>query len=59
MVHNNTAKAAGAGTGSIAQLVLEGKLHQPGIYPVEQVLPTDLFLRAMESRDITIHQNYV
>jgi saccharopine dehydrogenase-like NADP-dependent oxidoreductase len=59
MVHNNTAKAAGAGTGSIAQLVLEGKLHQPGIYPVEQVLPTDLFLHAMESRDITIHQNYV
>jgi saccharopine dehydrogenase-like NADP-dependent oxidoreductase len=41
------------------QLVLEGKLHQHGIYPVEQVLPTDLFLHAMESRDITIHQNYV
>ena len=52
MVHPDTAIAAGAGTGSIAQLILEGKLSKPGIYPVEQVLPTELFLAAMKSRNI-------
>lgn len=54
MVRDNTAIAAGCGTGSIAQLMLAGKLHKPGIYPVEQVLPTDLFEEAMKSRQIKI-----
>ena len=54
IVHNNTAIAAGAGTGAIAQLILEKKLKQPGIYPVEQVLSTELFLEAMASRQIEI-----
>ena len=54
MVHENTAIAAGAGTGSIAQLILEKKLRKPGIHPVEQALPTDLFLAAMENRGIEI-----
>lgn len=54
MVHQDTAFAAGCGTGSIAQFLLEGKLHQPGIYPVEQVLPTNLFEAAMHSRGIKI-----
>lgn len=54
MVHENTAIAAGAGTGSIAQLILEGKLNQPGIYPVEQVLSTELFQAAMANRQIQI-----
>ena len=54
MVHDNTAIAAGAGTGAIAQLLLEDKLKQPGIYPVEQVLSTELFLEAMASRQIEI-----
>ena len=54
MSHEDTAYAAGAGTGSIAQLILEGKLSQPGIYPVEQALPTELFLAAMKSRNIQI-----
>ena len=57
MVHKNTAVAAGCGTGSIAQLTLEGKLTQPGIWPVEQVLPTNLFADAMKSRGIEIQQN--
>jgi saccharopine dehydrogenase-like NADP-dependent oxidoreductase len=56
MVHENTAVAAGAGTGSVAQFILEGKLHKPGIYPVEQALPTDLFVAAMKSRKINIEQ---
>ncbi|HHP7232692.1 MAG TPA: saccharopine dehydrogenase NADP-binding domain-containing protein [Xenococcaceae cyanobacterium] len=57
MVHENTAIAAGAGTGSIAQLLLEEKLQQPGIYPVEQALPTNLFQAAMASRNIEIMIN--
>lgn len=57
MVHENTAIAAAAGTGSIAQLILEEKLHKHGIYPVEQALSTDLFLTAMDSRNIEISNN--
>lgn len=54
MVYDNTAIAAGAGAGAIAQLILEDKLKQPGIYPVEQALSTELFLEAMASRQIEI-----
>ena len=54
MVHPDTAIAAGAGTGSIAQLLLAGKLNQPGIYPVEQALSTELFLQCMASRQLEI-----
>ena len=57
MVHDNTAIAAGAGTGAIVQLILEGKLNQPGIYPVEQALSTSLFTEVMQSRDIKIVVN--
>ena len=59
MVHQDTAIAAGAGTGAIAQFLLEGKLKQPGIYPVEQVLSTELFIKAMDSRqiEITVHDH--
>jgi saccharopine dehydrogenase-like NADP-dependent oxidoreductase len=56
LVHENTAVAAGYGTGSVAQLVLEGKLQKPGIFPVEQVLPTNLFEAAIASRGIKINQ---
>ncbi len=54
MVHPNTAIAAGAGTGSLAQFLLSGRLKQPGIYPVEQALSTELFNEAMNSRQIEI-----
>jgi saccharopine dehydrogenase-like NADP-dependent oxidoreductase len=54
MVHHDTAIAAGAGTGAIAQLILEGRLKQPGIYPVEQALSTELFVEMMNSRGISI-----
>ncbi len=59
MVHQDTAFAAGCGTGSVAQLLLEGKLNQPGIYPVEQVLPTPLFETAMSSRGIKLEHQMV
>lgn len=54
MVHENTAIAAGAGTGSIAELILSGQLRQPGVWLVEQVLSTELFTQTMQSRQIPI-----
>jgi len=58
LVHENTAIAAGCGTGSIAQLILEGKLQKPGVAPVEAVLPTQLFVQTMENRGITLQQGW-
>jgi saccharopine dehydrogenase-like NADP-dependent oxidoreductase len=58
LVHNNTAIAAGAGTGSIAQLLLEG-FSKPGVYPVEEALPTDLFKKTMHSRQINIDYRWM
>ena len=55
LVHENTAIAAGAGTGSLVELMLAGKLNQPGVWPVEQALSTDLFQQTMQSRGIKIH----
>lgn len=54
MVHEDTAIAAGAGTGAIAQLLLEGRLKQPGIHPIEQALSTELFIEMMSDRQIEI-----
>lgn len=58
LIHDNTAIAAGVGTGTIAQLLLEEKFSRPGVYPVEEVLPTDLFKYAMHSRGIIITSNW-
>lgn len=55
LVHENTAVAAGAGTGSIAELMLTGQLTKPGVWPVEQALSTELFQQTMHSRGIEIH----
>ncbi|MBD2579882.1 saccharopine dehydrogenase NADP-binding domain-containing protein [Oscillatoria sp. FACHB-1406] len=54
LVHENTAVAAGGGTGSLAQLILDGRLHKPGVWPVEAALPTDLFEETMQARGIKI-----
>jgi saccharopine dehydrogenase-like NADP-dependent oxidoreductase len=59
MVHENTAIAAGYGTGSVAQLILEEKLKQPGIFPIEQALPTHLFEEVMKSREVKINRAIV
>ena len=59
LVHENTSVASGCGTGSIAQLLLEGRLKKPGVFPVEEALPTDLFEYAMQSRNIKINQNWL
>jgi saccharopine dehydrogenase-like NADP-dependent oxidoreductase len=52
----DTAIAAGYGTGSLAQLLLTGELNQPGVWTVEEVLPTALFERVMGQRNVTINQ---
>lgn len=54
--HPDTAEAAGFGTGSVAQLVLAGQLSKPGVWPVEQVLPTELFEKTLAKRGLIIHQ---
>jgi saccharopine dehydrogenase-like NADP-dependent oxidoreductase len=57
LFHENTAIAAGIGAGSIAQLILQGRLNKPGVYPVEEALSTDLFEEIMEGRGINIFAN--
>jgi saccharopine dehydrogenase-like NADP-dependent oxidoreductase len=59
LIHDNTAIAAGCGTGSIAQLLLSGKLKQPGVWTVEQALPTDLFEQGLTIRGIQIQQQWL
>lgn len=56
VVHDNAAIATGIGTGTIAEFLLSGKLNKPGVWPVEQALPTDLFEHSLESRGLKIHQ---
>jgi len=55
LVHDNTAIAAGCGTGSVAEFLLSGQLNKPGVWATEQALPTDLFEQAMQRRKIPIH----
>ncbi|NET70795.1 MAG: NAD(P)H-binding protein [Sphaerospermopsis sp. SIO1G2] len=52
--HAQTTIATGIGAGSIAQLLLEGKLNKPGVSPVEVALPTELFTEIMQSRKMNI-----
>ena len=56
VVHDNEAIATGLGAGAIAQLLLAKKLIKPGVWAVEQALPTDLFKQTLASRGLTIHQ---
>ncbi len=59
LVHENTAIAAGIGTGTIAQLMLDGKINKPGVWVVEQALPTHLFEQAMSNRGLEIHGEWL
>jgi saccharopine dehydrogenase-like NADP-dependent oxidoreductase len=56
--HENTAVASGIGTGSIAKLLLENKFKQPGVYPVEAALSTNLFTQIMQERKIQINSEW-
>ncbi|HEY9845702.1 MAG TPA: saccharopine dehydrogenase NADP-binding domain-containing protein [Candidatus Caenarcaniphilales bacterium] len=54
LVQADTAIAAGLGAGSIAELLLTGQLHKPGVWTVEEVLPTTLFTHSMATRKVKI-----
>lgn len=54
LTHPDTAEAAGYGTGSIAQLLLSRQLSLPGVWPVEQALPTSLFEQTLAERKLAI-----
>lgn len=53
----DTAIAAGYGTGSIAQLLLAGELHKPGVWPVEQALSTPQFEQTLAQRGVKLEQS--
>lgn len=54
--HEDTAFCAGCGTGSIAQLILSGKLNKPGVWPVEQALSTTLFEETLTQRNLSVNR---
>lgn len=56
--HDHTAIAAGMGAGSVAQLLLNQDLIQPGIWSVEQAVTTPLFRKMMEQRGVQIDAFY-
>lgn len=58
LIHEDTAAAAGCGTGSIAQLMLAGRLQKPGVWTTERALPTALFVEGMRSRGMDITQTF-
>ncbi|MEB3272423.1 MAG: saccharopine dehydrogenase NADP-binding domain-containing protein [Prochlorothrix sp.] len=51
--HPQMLLTVGAGTGSLAQLLLQG-WQQPGIWPVEQALPSALFQKLLQQRGIPL-----
>lgn len=51
----SAALATGLGAGLMAQFILSGHLSKPGVWPVEQALPTKLFAQAMTSRGIEVN----
>jgi len=57
LVLPDTAIAAGYGTGSIAQLILNQDLSKPGVWPVEAAVPTPLFQQTMVKRGVKIEQH--
>ena len=56
LVLPDTAIATGYGTGSIAQLILAGDLAKPGVWTVEEALPTTLFQQTLKERGIEVEQ---
>lgn len=54
--HPNTTVACGLGTGGIAGLILAGALERPGVWTVEQILPTELFHKLEASRGLCVQR---
>ncbi|MBF2035768.1 MAG: saccharopine dehydrogenase NADP-binding domain-containing protein [Leptolyngbyaceae cyanobacterium T60_A2020_046] len=59
VVHPDTAAIAGIGTGSIAQSILAGRLCCPGVWPVEQAVPTVVFEETLAERGVAIQAELV
>ncbi|MEO0539482.1 MAG: saccharopine dehydrogenase NADP-binding domain-containing protein [Cyanobacteria bacterium P01_A01_bin.105] len=57
--HPDTAQVAGMGTGSIVEKILTGDLQHPGIHTVEQVLDTATFQELCQSRQLTVHEQFL
>lgn len=57
--HPDAATATGLGAGSIAQLILSGELTKPGVWTVEQSLPTHLFEQVMRQRGMAISDRWL
>lgn len=57
--HNHTAIAAGMGAGSVAQLLLNQEIKQPGVWSIEQAIPTSLFQKTMSQRGIKIEKSEI
>lgn len=53
--HDDTAYCAGCGTGAIAQLILSDRLSKPGVWAVEEALPTPLFEETFAQRKLEIN----
>lgn len=53
--HGNTAIAAGRGVGMAAELLLQQAITKKGIFPIEQIIPSDLFLALAKKRNLAIH----
>ena len=56
LVAEDTAIAAGQGTGGLAQLILAGELQTPGVWTVEESLPSLLFQQILAQRHLQYQQ---
>lgn len=52
--HPQMIRTVGAGTGSLAQLILTGQWSKPGVWPVEQAIPSELFLKTLHQRQLPV-----
>ena len=57
--HEDTAQAAGIGAGMVAQLILQEEIKQPGLYHIEEIIPTNLFEKMMQLRGRQIQQELI
>jgi saccharopine dehydrogenase-like NADP-dependent oxidoreductase len=56
--HESAAIATGLGTGSVSQFILSGQISKPGVWPVEQAVSTADFEEMLQSRGLTVQQNW-
>ena len=57
-VHDSAAIATGLGTGSVSQFVLTEQIKKPGVWPIEQAVTTPFFKMMLESRKLSVIQNW-